>query len=214
MKTWIYSFFLALTMSICSNQAQAWEYCDLGLDSINFCSLDFAVEGRVAYFKPSSKKVQEIYGNGWADYQVELSTGIGEHIRLWTGVSGFKESGRSLGLRDRTTLRLIPLNFGLKYFFCLTDCTKFYVGAALACSFLKIRDHSDYVQEHTSRTRVGGLFQAGWYYYFNEAFFADIFVDYYYQKFNFSKSQNSYNVERHDVNLSGFKMGGGLGYKF
>jgi hypothetical protein len=213
MKTWLYSFLLAFTFSIWTSQAVAWDCCNW--DCCNWSCGDLAVEGRVAYFRPSSKKVQEIYGDGWADYQIEISKGFGENWRAWLGVSGFEKSGHSLGFHDKTKLSLIPVTLGAKYLFCLDACTKLYVGAGICYSSLSIKDHSNYVHEHISKGRVGGLFQVGVYYVFTEHFFADIFVDYLYQRFDFSKSHDySQYVERHDLNLSGFKVGGGIGIKF
>lgn len=224
MKQFFYSLFIALVFLALPNESQAWglSECSSCSDCSSCCSScfsdwDIAVEGRVAYFRPTAKKVKEIYGNGWADYQLEISQGFCNNWRLWAGVSGFQKSGHSLGyIHHKTSLRLIPVTLGLKYLFNCAPCVDLYLGAGLSYSFLHIKDHSPFVRENTKKRAFGGIFQVGAYYNFSECFFADIFVDYMYQKFHFSDSSYSsdYYVERRDVDLSGFKVGAGLGWRF
>ncbi|CUI15752.1 conserved hypothetical protein [Candidatus Protochlamydia naegleriophila] len=212
MKLFFSSLLMALALFSTSN-GYAWDDCCCECESSLLS--DIRVEARVAYYRPSSKKVKEIYGNGWADYQVELSKGFCDNWRAFVGVSGFSKSGRSLGEHDKTTLRLIPLTFGVKYVYNYAPCVDIYIGGGAAYSWLRIKDHSSYVHEHVKKSRFGGIAQIGAYYYFNECLFADVFIDYLFQKYDFSNSHSySRYVERHDVNLSGFKVGAGLGYRF
>ncbi len=177
--------------------------------------LDLSIEGRIAYYKPSSKRVQEIYSNGWADYQVEVSKDFFCNWRVWAGVSGFSKKGHSIGFNDPTRIQMIPVSLGVKYMYSLTPCTKIYLGGAGCYSFLKIRDHSDYVHQHIRKEEFGGLIQAGAYYYFSRCLYADVFVDYLFQHFHFSHSHDSYYyVKRNSLDMSGFKVGAGIGCTF
>jgi outer membrane protein len=179
-------------------------------------SLDLAVEARVAYYHPTSKKVRHIYSEGVADYQLEISKGLGCNWRVWAGVSGFSKEGRSIGFHNRTRLSLVPVNLGVKYVYPIMCDTKLYVGAAVCYSFLNIKDHSYYVHEHTSKGNWGGLIQLGLYYNIWDCLYLDVFADYYFQRFHFSHSNYSYDyyVERHNLDMSGYKVGAGLGFSF
>lgn len=182
-------------------------------------------ELRVAYYQPSSHKVRHIYGNGWTDYQLELSKDIACGFRGWVGVSGFSRKGHSIGYHDRTSMSLIPINFGLKYDYNFCNGVDVFVGGAACYSSLHLHDHSGYVKEHTNKWAWGGLLQTGVKYDFCSWGYVSAFFDYMFQKFNFhdsykgSFSGSSYyyeseHIERCKVNLNGFKLGVGLGLNF
>jgi outer membrane protein len=223
MKLFFSTLLAALAIFSTSSTVQAWDDCGScepsSCGSFSFLDNalnDVAVEARVAYFRPCSKKTKRIYGKGWADYQVELSKGFYNNWRGWIGVSGFEKKGRSIGDHDRTKLRLIPLTFGLKYLFNVSPCADLYVGAGATYNWLRIKDHSSFVHETHKKQKWGGVIQLGGYYSFAENLFADVFVDYVFQEFKFhSHSNDSSNyVGHHKVNLNGFKFGGGIGYRF
>lgn len=179
----------------------------------DFCT-DISINGRVAYFRPVSKKIRRIYDNGWADYQIELSKEFYPNIQAWIGVSGFSKKGDSIGFHNSTRLQLIPLSFGLKYVYPFTCNLEGYLGLGACYSFLRIRDHSNYVIQHISKNDWGGVGQIGLYYHLQNGFFLNAFVDYYYQKFDFHHVDYSYYTVRHDLNISAWLFGGGIGYRF
>ena len=190
----------------------AWECCE---------PLDIAIEARVAYYHPSSNRVRRIYNNGWADYQLEISKGIFRDWRIWTGVSGFSEKGRSIGFKDHTRLQLIPVYLGIKYFFPLCNGFKIYAGGAACYSFLRIKDDSDYVHRHTHKNDWGGLIQSGVTYNFWNCAYISAFADYFFQEFKFHDSyRSSYScyhsgyIERNKLDMSGYKIGVGIGMTF
>lgn len=232
-------FFLVCSLFMSTNALFAW-------DLLDSCSLweDISLEARVAYYHPSSHRVRKIYKNGWADYQLELSKGFGfgcgceKNWRVWAGVSGFSVSGRSYlscydqwgnatncsfcgefsenQFRDRTTLRMIPVSLGVKYVFNVDPCLSLYLGGAACYSFLRIRDHSNYVHEHVRKNDWGGLIQSGLYYRVTPCIYVSAFADYLFQYFHFSDHyvSGSRYVERNNLNMSGYKLGVGLGVVF
>lgn len=251
-----FNFYLCILFSavctIFSQPLHASFFCGCG-------PLDLAAEVRVAYYHPSSSKVRRIYGDGWADYQFELSKGIGCGLRAWVGVSGFSRNGDSIGFHNRTNLQLIPVNFGLKYYYPLACNLNVFIGGAACYSFLRIHDHSDFVHKHTHKNDWGGLIQSGLSYQFCDWGIVTAFADYYFQRFHFhdshghsgsrhsgnrhsnsrhsngdyygnyygdyygdyygssyssGSSQHSRFVERHSLDMSGYKIGVGLGVTY
>lgn len=172
------------------------------------------VNARVAYFRPESKKVRKIYADGWADYQLEVFQELCPNWQIWSGISGFSKKGHSLELHDHTKLQLIPLSLGLKYIYPFTCNLDGYLGVGACYSFLHIRDHSDYVEQHISRQDWGGVGQIGLYYQAQQGFFINLFADYFYQRFYFHHVDFSHYVQRHNLNLSGWKLGAGIGICF
>lgn len=241
------SLFLAPFFILLSLPLLAGDYCNPCESCCDSCcdsSWGINAEVRVAYYHPSSKRVRHIYGDGWADYQFELSKsfkGFGGLLRGcgcdglnniewrgWVGVSGFSRKGDSFVLHNDTRLQLIPINFGLKIFYPLFCNTKVFIGGAACYSLLRIRDHSQYVHEHIRKENWGGLFQSGINYDFCDWAYVSFFFDYYFQRFHFhndnissfSGSSDSYLqssrrfVEGSDLNMNGYKVGVGLGISF
>jgi outer membrane protein W len=114
----------------------------------------------------------------------------------------------------------------VKYFFPCFDAFKLYIGGGGCYSFLNIKDKSEYVHRHTHKDQWGGLLQAGLTYQFWECAYVSFFADYLFQTFDFHDSHfhsshrgsdsfgGSGHIERHKLDMSGFKLGVGLGYNF
>lgn len=252
----LFSLFLVPLFIFLSSPLMAGDCCNPCVSSCDPCcdttscdpccdsSWGINAEARVAYYHPASKRVRRIYGDGWADYQLELSKsfkgfwgalgGCGcdclEDIewRGWIGVSGFSRKGDSIGFHDDTRLQLIPISFGVKIFYPIFCNTKIFIGGAACYSLLRIRDHSEYVHQHVRKESWGGLFQSGITYDFSDWAYASFFFDYYFQRFHFRDDKISYSgssdsyffgsssryVERFDLNMNGYKVGVGLGISF
>jgi outer membrane protein len=145
--------------------------------------------------------------------------------RVFVGVSGFSRKGESIGFHDHTRLQLIPINFGARLYYPIFCNTKIFIGGAACYSFLRIRDHSDYVKRHVDKEEWGALFQSGITYTACDWLVVTAFFDYFFQRFNFHDEHYSsfygssyfYDdryIERNDLNLSGYKVGVGLGLTF
>jgi hypothetical protein len=177
-------------------------------------SPSFSIEGRVSYFHPFSKRIRNIYKNGWPIYELQINQSYCCNTwTAWLGGSWMGERGHSSCQHNKTRFQLGALRFGLQRQFCLSSCLQFYVGGGLSCNFLRIHDKSSYVKRHTSRNAFGGIALAGIYYYFCERYFLDLNLEYQYQKFR-PAHRSRHNVQRHRADLSGIKVGGGLGLLF
>jgi outer membrane protein len=232
------TFFMLLSLPLL-----AWDSCDNCCNPCEDSGWGITAEARVAYYHPSSKRVRRIYGDGWADYQLEISKGFkgfGDLFgngdcgcfnindfewRLWAGVSGFSRKGESIGFHDDTRLQLIPVSFGVKLLYPIFCNAKIFIGGAACYSFLNIRDHSRYVHEHTRREEWGGLIQSGITYNICDWAVVSAFFDYFFQRFDFHDTHySSYRssgyyyddryIERNDLNMDGYKVGVGLGVTF
>lgn len=173
------------------------------------------VQARASAYFPFERKVQRIYSKIWGFYEGEID------IPICSGFGGFfsagylENSGRSICVKDKTSLRMVPLVLGLKYFCKLIPQFEAYVSGGVVYSFLNIRDHSPYVHRHISKNAFGGTAKLGLAYYFCSNWFIDASVDYLYQYFRFKdRHEKTHYVERHNLNMSGIKVGVGIGYAF
>jgi len=245
------AFFLFLILfSAPGFSLQGWMPSLPSFASADSGPLDIAVEFRCAYFHPSSNRVRRIYGDGWADYQLEISKGIQCNWRLWAGVSGFSHKGKSLGIRHHSTrLEMVPIYVGLRYAYPVTNHLNLFVGGGACYSFLNIRDHDRFVHRKTHKQDWGGVVQSGINYRFCNCIEITLFADYFFQKFHVRNIQfsscsspcccctscsNDCNrccedrcndccrgssspcnyIKRNDLDLSGYKVGIGIGFAF
>ena len=77
-------------------------------------------EVEAAYFHPMSSRFRDIYGGGGI-YTFELNVQTWCQLYSWANVSYFHKTGRSIGEKDKTTITLVPVAFGLKYIFSMRD---------------------------------------------------------------------------------------------
>lgn len=169
-------------------------------------SSEWIAELRGGYFYPTSKKFREIYKSGGPEGEIEVSKTFRENWIGWGNVNYFQKDGRSLGLHDKTTIHMIPLSLGLKYQFLFCNSISPYLGGGLTYTILNIKNDSEFVKKHVTKGGFGFVIKSGIYIDLSERFLLDIFADYYYQKMHF--------YTKHNVDVGGFKMGMGLGYRF
>jgi hypothetical protein len=196
----------------CPDQYCADQCCEDPCCDDSYC---FTIEGRASAYFPFENKVRRIYSTTWGFYEGEVD------IPLWWGFDGYfsagylENTGRSLGLHNKTRLQMVPLTWGLKYFLEVMPCLDVYLGAGVVYSILNIHDHSYYVHQHISKNAVGGTAKLGALYFFYGNWFIDASVDYFYQRFSFKRSHSEkHYVERHDLDMSGIKLGAGIGLAF
>lgn len=195
---------------------------------------------RVAYYRPQSKEIKNMYSQSWIDFQVETSRTLMKYLDCWIGVSWTgKQHGKTEPFRyyvkDKTKFFLLPVSIGLRLIYPILPCTELYLGAGVCYSFLEIRNHfkedgyssscSSYYfkqfgsipyKHHIHKSNWGGIFKAGVHYTMCDSTFLDIFVDYYLQDFHFSdhSEESRQCFFKKNANCSGFKIGAGLGVYF
>lgn len=176
------------------------------LVSHTLSSVEFLSELRGGYFYPNSEKFRKIYNNGGPEVELEFSGTFCESWTVWGNVNYFQRDGDSIGLFDRTNIRMIPLSLGAKYQFEIDYCISPYIGAGVTYTYTQIHNHSDFVKKHVNKNGVGGVVKSGIYIPMTRIFTLDIFLDWYYQQLTFSS--------HHKANVGGFRAGIGVASPF
>lgn len=190
----------------------------IGASTASVGAFEILAEAKAGYFYPSNHRFQKIYHDGGGIYGGEISVGLCDCDNDWYAwVSGdyFERHGRSIGGHDKTTIKMVPVGFGFKYFFpaCYCDMFRFYVGAGGLATWLRLRDHSHYVVPKSEKWGFGGIIKSGVIVDFCDGFFADIFVDYSILDIKFHDTKHR-QVTRQKAHLDGLSAGLGLGYRF
>lgn len=159
------------------------------------------IEGKVAYFYPTSHKFRQIYGKN-AIYGAEITVPLQSRFALWASADYNKENGRSIGLHNKTTASIIPLGFGLKYFIPFYKAD-FYFGAGVDYIFLNVHNHSRYVK-NVHRQGWGWSTKTGIIVDLTCNWFIDISANYTNKWFTFHRAK---------ANISFASAGIGIGYK-
>lgn len=177
-----------------------------------FCN-DVLVEFKAAYFLPSDAGLKNIYGNGGALYGPEVTFQLDE-CKKWYGFASidfFSKKGHSVGLCTPTTMYMMPLAVGVKYF--AEHCYgNFYAGLGFQPTRLKIVNCSDNATQTTTKWGFGGIVKFGSYFDLPCNYFIDLFIDYSFAKVG--RDCCSTQATALKVNLNGAIFGVGLGYKF
>ena len=167
-------------------------------------------EVRAAYFHPKDHRFRDIYSAAGL-YSFETSVQAWKGLYPWASLGFLHTSGSSLGENNRTQLYMIPIGIGLKYFFKF-DRIQPYLGAGMVIAYTHIHNNSSFVTRNQSNWGVGGIAKTGFLAYATKSLFFDFFFDYTFFKKSFNHS-NKHVITR-KADLSGFSIGGGIGYRF
>lgn len=204
----------------CEARCESCETVPVCCERNNFCDgWEIVLRGAGVY--STSDRFKEIYSDWAPEVQIELAKRVWNNFYGWANVAYLWKGGRSEPFHDKTDVNLIPITFGIKYVLPITCDLSAYIGGGAAYTILRVKDHSDYnyVKKHSNRYDWGGIIKSGVHYNISESFFIDVFVDYLFQYFS-SHSSNGYSDdyyygdESNGVNLSGLRVGGGLGFCF
>lgn len=176
-------------------------------------------EFKGAYFLPIDCTFKSIYNHGSALYGPELTIQAVDD-KPWYIFTSFdyfeKKGGRSIGFETPTSVKLLPVALGLKYFFP-TYCNRgdFYVGLGFQAINIRTKDCSPFVIPSYARWGFGGIAKAGIYWYAPHNIVIDMFIDYSFV----TTGKNSCwcpqsGIQQLCANVSGALFGIGLGYRF
>lgn len=169
-------------------------------------------ELRLGYFWPSSNLIRELYPSGGLEGEAQLNFRFRYNWETFANVAYFQKEGRSSGQADVTKLRLTPLSFGINYLF-LPDCRCCpYLGFGANYTFFSNDNHTaPFIEEHASNSGWGWVGKSGLYIQLPNCFYADLFVDYHYNRLHF-KGTGAHGATK--VQVGGIHTGLGLGYHF
>ena len=210
-RLFLYVCLLALPLNL---MAFEWVQWDCGWD----------LEFRTAAFRLTDKKARKRYSNWGVEYQGEVAKEICNNTYAWLNVGWMSTRGHNRRRFDdscggeRRHLKVLPVSFGLKQKFCITPCANFYLGLGASYAFVRFeRDHHQRFRRHhrNHNGSWGGAVKSGFQYRIWECAFIDLFADYYYQpgvKHHDGLRRNR--TRRHNLQMSGFKLGAGIGVNF
>ena len=174
----------------------------------------FTFEGRASAYIPFEKRIRKIYSSPLGLYEGEIVVPIRHGWAGYFSAGYIKSTGKSIGLHDKTSLQMVPLTWGFKKFWEIS-CVDVYFGAGLVYSLLQIHDHALHIQRHISKNALGGTVSLGTQFFFTDDWFINASVEYVYQRFSFKNTHSdNHFVERHDLDMSGIKLGAGIGFTF
>lgn len=174
------------------------------------------LEFKGAYFLSTDSMFKKIYGKGSALYGPELTVQLCENknLCLFASVDYLQKEGHSLGLCNRTKIKMIPVALGLKYVEPVFNHTDLYVGLGVEAVNVRTKNCSDFVIFEQSQWGIGGIAKAGAYYYLPCNFLLDFFIDYSFVKVGSNDCGCVPGLQLAKANLSGAIFGIGLGYNF
>lgn len=186
--------------------------CSLfALSSSQLPAVETLLELKAAYFHPESTLFRKIYGSAGI-YGAEVSVQTWCNLYAWVSGDFFIKSGHSIGLHDPTNIWFIPIGVGLKYFLPL-NCWDFYFGAGFTGTYVHFHDHSPFVVQRSHNWAWGGIAKIGVMRTFWQRWFVDLFTSYSYAHAGFHEKHHLV-IYRHEANLGGWAIGGGIGYRF
>jgi len=180
------------------------------------------LEFRPSYFCPTSKVFRQIF-HGGVNYQITGTFPVyhGENewlhgLDIWGAVDYFSKKGHSTGLHTKTSITIVPLTLGIKYFFPSVGGdipVNFYAAGGMKYFFVHTRNHSSHVKKTINVNGMGGVVEAGFITLFKEHLVFDVFASYSFKTLSGPSSHNPA-VESTQLNISGFNVGLGIGYEF
>ena len=192
------------------NLAQADSSYDIEENSdIN---LEFLPEIKISAFLPIDQTYQTIYSVAPL-YTLEATVLFYKGLASFLNVGFLYNSGHLITTssnRPFTELYMVPIGFGLKYYFPLRHMEP-YLGIGMLVNYAYTSNNSSNISSSDDWT-IGGLFKLGTIVDITSIVFLDFFIDYYYLTPNFHSTSPF--VISTTANISGFSLGAGLGGYF
>ncbi len=175
---------------------------------------DVFLEGKAAYFLPTSGDFKRIYG-GSGLYGIEMTVQAWRELHVWTSVDFFTKRGHSSSGYN-TKVFFIPIGFGLKYLKLFSiDASRswgIYGGIGGLGVYLHTKDVSPYVVKRLHQWGGGGIAKTG-VMLIKDLFLIDLFVNYSFSIFGGHRSSDPL-IYSNDTTICGWSFGGALGRQF
>lgn len=171
------------------------------------------VEVKPSYFFFSQSLLRRIYHHGGFEIQGAASYRLCHWLALYASIGYRHVRGRALNTGEKTSLREIPLDLGLKPTFEIGECVDYYF--AFGPRIFPIHQHNDsqFVDKNLHRTGVGLFVNSGFNFHPLDHLSIGFFGEYSYERKSFKSSMPFVFGKKH-VQVGGFAWGVSVGYAF
>lgn len=175
------------------------------------------IKGEVGYFRPSQRVVREVYGTGWLNLALSgefrpASSIQNDPLALFASINYLSATGRSEGMGEGSSIYVVPLTFGAKWYERISESFSAFVGLAPRCYLVEIKNSSSFVKKDNFLHGFGALALAGIRYKPSCNFVVDLTVGY--SSTSLDPSDQGRDVEPYTVHLGGLEISGGVGWSF
>lgn len=175
-----------------------------------------SVEADVSTFFPTDETMQRIYGKVWPSIALVFDHMIPfksiPQLSFFGQIDWLGSKGCSLIFHQRTHIECAPLTAGFKWIQTINQVAEWYFGLAPKYYFMRIKNYSRYVPSLSHQHGCGGFITTGFFLYPIEHCLVNLFLNYSYMKFDAPCSTDAYTG--FCTKVSGFNLGGGVGWKF
>lgn len=177
------------------------------------CTDRTILELRASYFSPFSKTFREVFHNGGVDFALETTIPVFRGLQIWGEVDYFSRRGKMVGIDRSAQITLVPITLGLKYIYSFNRYYGIYGGAGAKYYFVELVNRMYPIYRTTHRRGCGGVIEVGNLICLFKHLVIDIFASCSFKSFhglgNLPPSATSVKI-----NVGGWNVGGGIGYKF
>jgi outer membrane protein W len=171
------------------------------------------LEGRVSYFYPFSKDLRKMFHNGGVNYALNLFAPVWGRLNMWAAVDYFSRSGKMINFDTSTHITIVPLTLGLQYIHPFNKIFGIHGGAGMRYFFVEGINRSSVVNRKIDRSGLGGVFELGFLFCATRHLVFDVFSSFSLKKLD-GPGHTPPNVVSNDVQVGGWNIGAGIGYKF
>ncbi|HEY2811351.1 MAG TPA: hypothetical protein VGJ00_08195 [Rhabdochlamydiaceae bacterium] len=169
------------------------------------------LEFRASYFRPFSKTFRKLT-HGGVNYSLETTIPVWKRWNIWGGVDYFSKDGRMIGIDRSVHITIVPITLGLKYIYLFNRYYGLYAGAAGKYYFVETINRVYPMYKTTHRYGLGSVIEVG-----NLICFKKIVLDIF-SSWSFKKVKGPHhlppNATSFSMQVGGWNIGAGLGYKF
>lgn len=175
------------------------------------------IEVKTGYFFFTHSKMRKVYDKGGWDIQLASSYPLWNptdrfSLNAYAAVEYFHCEGQSLQGDQKTSLWAVPINIGFKPVFVICPEAQYYFTLGPRYFYIHQHNNSCDVDKNKSRNGVGFFMNTGFDFLLKSCFAFTIFGEYAYAKTHFHSEKTG--VYTRNIQVSGFTLGGGLGYAF
>ena len=171
------------------------------------------LEIKPSYFIFSSSPMKHIYNHGAFEIQGSISAPVRDNLDLYGSVGYRKAWGHALNTCEKTTLSVIPIDFGVKPIFNICECARYFFAVGPRYFYFHQRNRSPYVDCKINNGNIGLFVNTGVNVLIRDCFLFGVFGEYSYEKKKICPNMpNVYSAG--SVQIGGFAVGASVGVAF